>query len=475
MVSISKEEFIEEYSKVLIKGNAAIFAGAGLSTEAGFVNWHNLIKPLATKIGLNSDKETDLISVAQYYINEDGGNKHDISEIINNFFDSNEIPENIKIISRLPIHTFWTTNYDSLLEDGLKDSNKLVDIKRSIDNLNNNKYNRDAVIYKMHGDKSQPNKTIISKDDYESYEEKYGLFRTLLKADLLSKTFLFIGFSFDDPNLQYILAQLRLASPQNLKTHYCFFEKIKQDKNETDEDFNYRKIKQDLKIEDLRRYGIKAIILDNYSKITEILNTLESTVLQKKIFVSGSIDKYDSEWTKEKVNEFTYLLGNDLVKNDYTVVSGFGSGIGSSIINGSLREIFDNKNGHVDDYLKLYPFPQTKNSEELWPIYREKVMKNVGICIFIFGNKIQKESNSPIDANGVISEFNIAKKYKKIIIPIGSTGWASKTIWNEVNQNIHEYPYLRKYIDKLGSEKDPEQIMKLIKNIISDLPQGNNL
>jgi SIR2-like domain len=68
----------------------------------------------------------------------------------------------------------------------------------------------DATVYKMHGDCSLPHDAVLTKDDYEGYDQKRELFSTALRGDLVSKTFLFIGFSFDDPNLSQILSKIRI-------------------------------------------------------------------------------------------------------------------------------------------------------------------------------------------------------------------------------------------------------------------------
>jgi hypothetical protein len=39
MAGITKAQFIREYSKKLMEGNAALFIGAGFSQPAGYVNW----------------------------------------------------------------------------------------------------------------------------------------------------------------------------------------------------------------------------------------------------------------------------------------------------------------------------------------------------------------------------------------------------------------------------------------------------
>ena len=61
---------IDRIVKELEENNFAIFAGAGLSAPAGYVNWKELLRPLSIELNLDIDKETDLVSLAQYYVNE---------------------------------------------------------------------------------------------------------------------------------------------------------------------------------------------------------------------------------------------------------------------------------------------------------------------------------------------------------------------------------------------------------------------
>ena len=63
------DAFIKDYVKDLEAGNAAIFAGAGMSKTAGFVDWPELLRDIASELGLDVDKEHDLISVAQFHVN----------------------------------------------------------------------------------------------------------------------------------------------------------------------------------------------------------------------------------------------------------------------------------------------------------------------------------------------------------------------------------------------------------------------
>lgn len=466
----SKQELIREFVRAVSQGNAAVFAGAGLSRGSGYINWKELVRPLALDIGLNVDKEHDLVAIAQYYRNERGTRSSINQKILNEFTRGAEKNENIEILTRLPVSTYWTTNYDELLEDNLRQNNRKADVKTTQESLANNIYDRDAVVYKMHGDVRQPEKAVLTKDDYELYGNERPLFRTALQGDLISKTFLFIGFSFEDPNLDYVLSQIRVLLGESQREHYCFFQKISKKDGESEADYQYNLARQDLQIKDLRRYGIQAVILDSYDEITEILKQIERGYLMKNIFISGSVAEYGGDWTKERVNDFTHRLARKLVFEDYRIVSGFGFGIGSTIINGALEEIMRSKYKHVDEHLCLRPFPQTSSGspmDQLKKKYREDMIQQAGIAVFIFGNK-EDEKGKIIEADGMIEEFQIAKEQKKVIIPIGSTGGASATIYSEVQQNIVEYPYLKDHVDKLAQITDVNLLIDLICSITKE-------
>lgn len=243
---MKKEKLIKELVKELSANNLAIFAGAGLSVPAGFVDWKALLKDLAEEIELDVEKEErDLVSLAQYYTNTKQGNRSKINEIILNEFSRDaQITENHKILSRLPIDTFWTTNYDPMIENALKNAGKVVDVKHHKDQLQTSIHKRDVVVYKMHGDYTQPNQAVLIKDDYEKYHLDRGDFFTALRGDLLTKRFLFLGFSFADPNIDYILSRIRASYSDNQKEHFCILRQVQQNKDESMADFEYRQRKQ---------------------------------------------------------------------------------------------------------------------------------------------------------------------------------------------------------------------------------------
>ena len=87
------------------------------------------------------------------------------------------------------------------------------------------------------------------------------------KEIYFSKTFLFIGFSFTDPNISYILSRIRLVLEDNTRPHYCILKKVEEYDNT--EEFMYAKIKQQLHIEDLSRFSIETLLVKDYIEITK--------------------------------------------------------------------------------------------------------------------------------------------------------------------------------------------------------------
>ena len=468
-MSVGKDELVREYAKAIREGNAAIFGGAGLSRPSGFVDWKELLRPLAKDIGLNIDKEKDLLSVAQFYKNQK--NRTGINRAILEAFSKNsEVNDNIRIISRLPIFTYWTTNYDQLLEKGIEEANRNPDVKSESDQLSDMKLDRDAIVYKMHGDVVHPANAVLTKEDYELYEHRRPLFRTALKGDLVSKVFLFIGFSFEDPNLDYILSQIHSLLGENVPTHYCFFRRVQKEDFKVEEEFLYCRARQDLQEENLRKYGIQTVFVDSYDEITDILLEIEKESKLYNVFISGSAHEYGAPWDKQKAEDLARKLAGALVKADCRITSGFGLGVGSSIISGALDVIYSEKYRHIDEHLCLRPFPQNISDPnaraKLWRKYRESMISETGISIFMFGNKEDINTKSTVNAGGCFEEFEISKDKNNIIIPIGSTGYTAHEIWEKVKNHISEYSYLSGYIDILGSEIDINKIVSTVLEIV---------
>lgn len=432
------EAFIKDFVKDLRENNAAIFAGAGMSKSAGFVDWHELLRDIAEELGLKVEIEHDLISLAQFHVNQLKGSSKLAKKILEEFSEQAQSSIIHDILARLPIRTYWTTNYDNLIEDALKKAMKVPDIKHSIEQLNNTRPKRDAVVYKMHGDASLPSKAVLYKEQYERYHQTHEPFVTALSGDLVSKTFLFIGFSFTDPNLDYVLSRLHTSVKKN---HYCFMRREKVVLGDDEEISKYKRRKQELRVDDLKRFGIQTLLIDEYEDLPKILEAIETRFLKQTVFISGSAEEF-GDWNRQDAQKFIHSLSASLVRHNFRIVNGFGWGIGSAVINGALEAIYSNPERYSEDQLVMRPFPQFASSpqdlQKLWEEYRQRMISLAGITIFVFGNKPDKDGKI-VEANGVIREWEIAVEKGRVVIPVGVTGFAAQRIWELVSEKPEVY------------------------------------
>ena len=216
------ESFYKHFVKAMHEGNAGVFVGAGLSRACGYVDWRGMLRDIAADIGLDVDQETDLIALAQFHLTKHLMNRAKLDRlIIEEFTKNTTLSDNHRLLANLPIDTVWTTNYDKLIESAFEEAHRRVDVKKTPENLQHPLPGRGVTVYKMHGDVDSPQDAVLTKEDYETYDLNRELFSIKLKGDLVGKTFLFIGFSFTDPNIDYILSRIRALLGKGQRSALC--------------------------------------------------------------------------------------------------------------------------------------------------------------------------------------------------------------------------------------------------------------
>lgn len=428
------QAFINSFANEIADGTAAIFAGAGLSVASGYVNWAELLREIAEELGLDVDRETNLVAVAQYHLNERRNRTRINQKIIDEFSAGHALNDNHQILARLPISTYWTTNYDRMIETALEANGKVVDTKHRVEHLKNTRRGRQVVVYKMHGDVSDPDDAVLTKDDYESYFRDREPFVTALTGDLVSKTILFVGFSFTDPNIDYVMSRIRVVLRSQPKQHYCILRRESRKAREKIATFEYRRRQQDYFVKDLARIGIHALMVDEYSEVTRILRAVEARYRSRTVFISGSAHEFGA-WAPDAAGRFIEAISAGLVSKAFNVVTGFGLGVGPSVIAGALQEILAHPRVHSQSQLQAFPFPVDDGSapsrRAIYRSHREAMISKAGIAIFLFGNK-RDDRGHIVPADGMREELAIAQSLGLKIIAVGSTGWIAQEIANDL-------------------------------------------
>jgi NAD-dependent SIR2 family protein deacetylase len=193
------------------KNQIVIFAGAGLSMNAGLPSWKELIinileeisdkepKSEKYKIALNDEIMTPLDVLNKIEIHKEYAIEALEKKIRS--YDNKKPTLLYELLSEISTKII-TTNYDCLLETQFQDFEK-------IQYYNTFKVSKiseyEKYIYKIHGDIHEPDKCILFPSQYEKlYGEKEQTSVFELKKIISDKSILFIGFSLSDPHINYV-------------------------------------------------------------------------------------------------------------------------------------------------------------------------------------------------------------------------------------------------------------------------------
>lgn len=442
---MNKKEFVREIASKFQNNEAALFLGAGMSSEAGLPSWKKLFEPLARELSIDLDTTNyQLYDIAQFYANDKGISQlhKKVSSEINRI---DETSETLDALTNMQCNSIWTTNFDKVIENNYYRKGKRTNIIHSEENLVSVELNKNINIFKLNGDIDNLKHAIITKKDLEEYVEKHKLLLTFFKRELVVKSFLFIGYSFTDSLVLPCISELSQAFDGEHPYHYTIM------KTSSEPDFiNF--------VSDLEmRYHIKTLLIDDYGEIKEILRDINYYTNQYNVFISGSYRENDEKKLLE-ISEFCNKLTYSLYREKLRIVNGYGYKVGYYIASAATKIMLEENVTSFEKYLLMYPF-----NENLTPLqkykHREFMLSKANVAIFMYGFA------SP--DSGMIEEFNIAKRDPcKIIIPIGSTGGSAKLIYDEVKENIMQYPYLEKVIDALLEETDSDRLIALILDVI---------
>lgn len=306
-------------------------------------------------------------------------------------------------------------------------------------------------IFKLNGDISNLNNIVITQSDIDNYQNNHALFLTFLKRELVTNTFIFIGYSFNDHIVLSALAEINQYLGESSNTHYTIM------KNKHTDEFK-------MFIEDLeKRYHIKTVLVEEYAEIPLLLDKLKRRILDSNVFISGSF-----EYLPSAEDTFAYSLckslGEKLIDSNYNIVTGFGRNIGYYISGVVTQKIINNNIGNIEERLILRPFAHIMTSEEDTQ-FRKLLISNANSTVYMFGQHLK--NGQPENSRGTLEEYKLAKSMKKIIIPLGVTGYSSREIFNDVKKNLICYPYLEQYIDVLENERNVDIISSCIISILN--------
>jgi len=226
---------MKEIIEAIKEKRCILFAGAGVSRNAGLPDWLDLGQQLCDKLRemqliskeqlsyiepLAKQRETIPIAVDAIYSSV---TRQKMCEVLNNILQPRRKSSTHEILKKINLKGYLTTNYDHLLEaiiapDAFRLSNSLPDLKQM--SFIATKLDRQFIL-KLHGDMNHmlpPDDDLVikggpfmvlAKSDYTAFQmNRTEQLRLSLFAILQMHSVLFVGYSFADPDITSILNYL---------------------------------------------------------------------------------------------------------------------------------------------------------------------------------------------------------------------------------------------------------------------------
>lgn len=200
---------IERVIEKIRNNDVILWVGSGFSLYSGMPRVSDIKNEILSKCDENEREVLgeiqNLPEFCQTFVEMRNQSKQELLSSLTKLIDIE--PKSLKyhrLLSEVPqLDTIITTNYDKLFESAYG-KGKLLPIVQS----KNFPYSQDdkTKLYKIHGDIDQPDSILITQDDYnEFFHNLNNPLWNKIKTLVAEKTILFIGFSYSDQNVDFLI------------------------------------------------------------------------------------------------------------------------------------------------------------------------------------------------------------------------------------------------------------------------------
>jgi hypothetical protein len=195
------------------RGRLIPFVGAGLSKPLGLPDFSELIAFMAKQLGY--DPEVFKLNGTESQLAEFYVAKKRIGPLRREW-DRRFNPSENKIrksrahtaLVDMELPLIYTTNYDRIIERAFRLKKKRCYSVRNLDDIVNAPTAASTQIVKLHGTFERDAGLVLTETSYFDRLEFESPIDIKLRADILGKTLLFLGYSLSDLNVRYMLYKL---------------------------------------------------------------------------------------------------------------------------------------------------------------------------------------------------------------------------------------------------------------------------
>jgi hypothetical protein len=206
-------EKLHELREAYDRGSLVLFVGAGMSLSLGLPPWSALIEHMAQELGIDDEAfsgKTSYLTLAEYFRLQHGS-----IGPLRSWMDREWHREDIavqdsrahELIANARFPIIYTTNYDRWLEKAFDHfEHRYVKIVSVADLARLD--SQATQIIKFHGDFENDESIVLDESSYFRRLDFESPLDIKLRADILGRSVLFIGYSLADINIRYLFYKL---------------------------------------------------------------------------------------------------------------------------------------------------------------------------------------------------------------------------------------------------------------------------
>jgi len=208
----------------LLTGNVVLFAGAGISTEGSNVFPRSLYEEVKDTLS-NPDQETGFPETMSQFCRQPNGRSLLIRKIHERFKKVATIRETFLLATRFhqalatlfPLQLIVTTNWDDYFETECDAIPLVIPEDLAFWRLPGRK------VLKIHGSINNLGSIVVTAEDYQQCHDRLreGVLGSTLKTLLATRTVLYAGYSFRDPDFLQLLNLLRSEMGELMPAGYA--------------------------------------------------------------------------------------------------------------------------------------------------------------------------------------------------------------------------------------------------------------
>lgn len=211
---------VAEALKSFFQGAAdpVMFTGAGVSMLAGLPDWKGLLSQMAESVrakdALTANQMTQLIAkgnltkAAEYFWLSgevpDGDKNKTLKNILGSYDAAPLLP-----LASLPVSSVLTTNFDRSIIDAIASARKQAprDYRLGDSTFSGAVWESELYVARIHGCIEAPNRMVLSDSQFNVMLSD-GVYIDLLTQTFSRRPVLFLGFSFYDPAIKFVLESI---------------------------------------------------------------------------------------------------------------------------------------------------------------------------------------------------------------------------------------------------------------------------